>query len=296
MQILHDKVAVVTGATSGIGARIAEVFAAEGAHVVLAARREERGEQLAASLGAGTSFMCTDVCVEDDVRRLIDQTLERFGHIDCLVNNAGTLPSAADLTNIALADFDAAIAMHVRSALAGMKYVAPGMIRQGAGSIINIGSIAGIRAGIGSLAYSTAKAALLHLTRCAAVELGEHGVRVNSISPGPIVTGIFAKASGWEPERADRETEAIREAFMTTLPAVQPLRRMGQPDDVAQAALYLASDHSSFLTGHDLVVDGGSAAGRPASVMREQRKALADVIHKLGSAPPHGDPNARLSS
>jgi NAD(P)-dependent dehydrogenase (short-subunit alcohol dehydrogenase family) len=135
-------------------------------------------------------------------------------------------------------------------------------------------SIVGHRAGIGSLAYSTAKAAVLHLTRCAAIELGEHGVRVNSISPGPVVTGIFGKAMGVAEGAADRGADDVRAAFAEILPQVQPLPGVGSADDVARAALFLASDDSRFVNGHDLVVDGGSTIGRPAPVMRAHMEAF----------------------
>jgi NAD(P)-dependent dehydrogenase (short-subunit alcohol dehydrogenase family) len=284
MQMLDGKVAVITGATSGIGARAAELFVAAGARVVIAGRRQEKGERLAAGLGGAASFIRTDVCVEADVEAMIEHAVERFGRLDCLVNNAGSLPSGAAVVDIELADFDTAIAVHVRSALAGMKHAAPIMIGQESGSIINMSSIVGIRAGIGSIAYSTAKAAVLHLTRCAAVELGEHGVRVNSVSPGRVVTGIFGKVLGLEDGTADEQADAVRAALDELRPQEQPIPRAGTTDDVAHAVLFLASDASSFVNGHDLVLDGGSVAGRPASVMRAQRAVFAKAFERLRSS------------
>jgi NAD(P)-dependent dehydrogenase (short-subunit alcohol dehydrogenase family) len=271
---LAGKVAVITGATSGIGARTAELFVANGARVVIAGRRSAEGEALASQLGDDASFHRTDVCVEADVRSLMAHAVERFGRLDCVFNNAGTIPTLAGLSEIDLDEFDAGLSVHVRSALAGMKHAAPIMIGQGSGSIINMASIVGHRAGIGSIAYSTAKAAVLHLTRCAAIELGEHGVRVNSLSPGPIVTGIFGKTMGVAAGEADRRPDDVRKAFAEILPEVQPLQRVGTVDDVAHAALFLASDESSFVCGHDLVLDGGSVIGRPASVMRAHNAAF----------------------
>jgi NAD(P)-dependent dehydrogenase (short-subunit alcohol dehydrogenase family) len=283
---LEGKVAVVTGATSGIGARTAELFVREGASVVLAGRRAERGQRLGAEIGAQASLFPTQIRVEADVRAVIDHALARFGRLDCLVNNAGTIPTGAGVAEIELGDFDAAIAIHVRSVLAGMKHAAPILVRQRSGSIVNMSSIVGIRAGIGSLAYSTAKAAVLHLTRAAAIELGEHGIRVNSVSPGPVVTGIFGKGSGVEDERADEAPDVVRAAFAEILPEVQPLPRVGTAEDVARAVLFLASDDSSFVTGHDLVVDGGSMAGRPARVMRAHGAAFQRAFS--GTAPSRG--------
>lgn len=279
MLMLDGKVAVITGATSGIGAQTAELFVTEGARVVIAGRREDKGKELAARLGSAASFVRTDVCIEADICWMIRSAVEKFGRIDCLFNNAGVLPTGAALTEIKLEQFDDALHVHVRSALAGMKHAGPIMMRQKTGSIINMGSIVGIRAGVGSIAYSTAKAAVLHLTRCAAVEFGEYGVRVNSVSPGPIVTGIFGKGSGLDNDSADDGADRVREAFNEILPQVQPLPRVGIAEDVANAALFLASDDSSFITGHDLVVDGGSVAGRPASVMRAHRASFAKAFH-----------------
>ncbi len=282
---LDGKVAVITGATSGIGARTAGIFVAAGARVVIAGRRRDKGEALAAALGNAASFVRTDVCVETEVAAMIEHAVQRFGRIDCLFNNAGSLPPVSDIASVAMADFDAAIALHVRSALAGMKHAAPIMIRQRSGSIINMSSIVGIRAGIGDITYSTVKAAVLHLTRCAAVELGEHGIRVNSVSPGRVVTGIFGKAFGLEDDAADVGADAVRAALREILPHEQPLPRIGTADDVAQTVLFLASDYSSFINGHDLVVDGGAMAGLPASIMRAQVSSFANAFKHLRSAP-----------
>lgn len=285
MQMLEGRVAVITGATSGIGARTAELFVTEGAHVVIAGRREDRGRRLAAALGEAASFVRTDVRVEAEVGAMVTHAVERFGRLDCLVNNAGTLASSAGIERIDLADFDAAIALHVRGVLAGMKHAAPVMIRQGSGSIVNMASIAGIQAGIGGVAYSTAKAAVLHLTRCAAVELGEHGIRVNAVSPGPIVTGIFGKGSGLCADAADERPDAVRSALAEILPQVQPLPWTGMTDDVAHAVLYLAGDRSRMVSGHDLVVDGGSVAGRTASTMRAHRAIFAGAFQGAEEPP-----------
>jgi NAD(P)-dependent dehydrogenase (short-subunit alcohol dehydrogenase family) len=266
--LLEGKVAVVTGGTSGIGARTAELFVAEGARVVIAGRRREKGKQVAAALGAAASFIRTDVSVETEVRAMIEHAVEKFGRLDCLVNNAGTGSRHVEIANVDLEEFDAAIGVHLRGVLAGMKYAVPVMAAQGSGSIINVASINGVRAGLGGHCYSAAKAASIHLTRCAAVELGEKGVRVNSLSPGPIVTGIFGKGAGFEHDEADERVEYAEAAIAAVLPRWQPLRRVGTVDDIAQAALFLASDASRLITGHNLVVDGGITAGWPVSVAR----------------------------
>src|SRR4029079_12189022 len=186
---LDGKVAVITRATSGIGLRTAEICVEEGAKIVIAGRRAPEGEALAKKLGANCTFRRSDVTVEDDVRALIGKAVDKFGRIDCLFNNAGGPAQTGGIEGLEVGRFDAAMATLVRSVMLGMKHAAPHMRRQGSGSIINNGSIAGRLAGFSSsIVYSAAKAAVIHLTKCAAMELGEAGIRVNSISPGAIAT------------------------------------------------------------------------------------------------------------
>jgi NAD(P)-dependent dehydrogenase (short-subunit alcohol dehydrogenase family) len=143
------------------------------------------------------------------------------------------------------------------------------MIPRKSGSIINVASVNGVRAGLGGLYYSIAKAAAIHVTHCAAMELGEKGIRVNTISPGPIVTGIFGKGQGLPADEADANPQLAQAAIASVLPRWQALGRVGQPDDIAQAALFLASDASRLVSGHNLIVDGGIAAGWPAAAVRD---------------------------
>ncbi|MEH2473587.1 NAD(P)-dependent dehydrogenase (short-subunit alcohol dehydrogenase family) [Nitrobacteraceae bacterium AZCC 2161] len=268
---LNDKVAVITGATSGIGLRTAEIFVQEGAKIVIAGRRAPEGEALASKLGANCSFRQTDVTDEAQMRALIDHAVEKFGRIDCLFNNAGGPAQTGGIEGLEVGRFDAAMATLVRSVMLGMKHAAPHMKRQGSGSIINNGSIAGRVAGYSSsVIYGAAKAAVIHLTKCVAMELGEAGVRVNSISPGAIATGIFGKALGMSVEAAEQTPAAMREIFKTA----QPIPRAGLPDDIAYAAVFLASDESSFVNGNDLVVDGGVTGGRNWSQQQQGYAAL----------------------
>jgi NAD(P)-dependent dehydrogenase (short-subunit alcohol dehydrogenase family) len=257
---LDGKVAVITGATSGIGLRTAEVFVAEGAKIVIAGRRIPEGEALAKRLGANCVFRQTDVTREDQMRALIALAVDKFGKIDCLFNNAGGPAQTGGIEGLEVDRFDAAMATLVRSVMLGMKHAAPYMKKQGFGSIINNGSIAGRLAGFSSsVVYGAAKAAVIHLTQCVAMELGESNVRVNSISPGAIATGIFGKALGLSTDAADKNTPAVmREVYKSA----QPIPRAGLPDDIAHAAVFLASDESSFVNGHDLVVDGAITGGR----------------------------------
>ena len=193
------------------------------------------------------------------MRALIGEAVEKFGRIDCLLNNAGGPAQTGGIEGLDVARFDAAMAMLVRSVMLGMKHAAPHMRRQGFGSIINNGSIAGRLAGFSSsVVYGAAKAAVIHLTKCVAMELGESGIRVNSISPGVIATGIFGKALGLSVEEAEKTPALMREITKTA----QPIQRAGLPEDIAWAAVFLASDESSFVNGHDLVVDGAITGGR----------------------------------
>ena len=281
---LVGKVAVITGATSGIGARMAEVFVSAGAKVVIAGRRRDRGERIARTLGEAASFVRTDVSVEADVERMIAHAADRFGRLDCLVNNAGRSSQYTTIAEADLEQFDAVIAVHLRAVLAGLKHAARVMGSQGSGSVINVTSVNGTRAGLGGHYYSAAKAASIHLTRCAAVELGEKGIRVNSLSPGMTVTGAFLKHVGMTPDEADDHPEYAEAAISAVLPRYQPLQRLIRTDDIAQAALFLASDASHMITGQDLVVDGGISAGWPITAVRPDRQLFFHTLQAARAA------------
>ncbi len=259
MGLLDGKIAIITGGTSGIGAATAELFAAEGAKVVFTGRRKAEGEAVAKRIGAAATFVQADATSEADWERVIRLTLDRHGRLDALFNNAGGPAPTGSIETVPVDGFDAAMALLVRSVMLGMKHAAPIMKRQRAGSIINNASVAGHLAGYStSMVYGAAKAAVIHLTRCVAMELGEHGVRVNSISPGAIATGILAKALGAEPSKGDAMADKLKATFATA----QPIPRAGIPDDIAQCACWLASDRSTFVNGEDIVVDGGQIRGR----------------------------------
>lgn len=268
---LSGKVAVITGATSGIGLRTAEIFVAEGAQIVIAGRRAAEGEALALELGPNCIFRQTDVTEEDQMRALIALSVEKFGKIDCIFNNAGGPAQTGGIEGLEVDRFDAAMATLLRSVMLGMKHAAPYMKKQGSGSIINNGSIAGRLAGYSSsMVYGAAKAAVIHFTKCVAMELGEAGIRVNSISPGAIATGIFGKALGLTTDAAEKTPAVMRNIYKTA----QPIPRAGLPDDIAHAAVFLASDESSFINGHDLVVDGAMTGGRNWSQQQQGYIAL----------------------
>jgi NAD(P)-dependent dehydrogenase (short-subunit alcohol dehydrogenase family) len=271
---LKDKVAIITGGTSGIGRRAVEVFAEEGASVLIAARREEEGRKLVKRLGDKVAFLRTDVSLEADVNRMIDYAVDRFGHLDCLFNNAGAPAPHVGIASIQTEDYEYAMSVLLGGVFLGMKHAAPVMRAQGSGSIINTGSVAGILAGYSSIVYSAAKAAVIHLTKVVAMELGESNVRVNCISPGGIATGIFGKGAGLPADQAEKTAEMMKQV----LADIQPIRRPGIVDDIAHAAVFLASDESTFINGHNLVVDGGLTAGRLWSEQQEGLNAMRQAL------------------
>ena len=270
---LKGKVAVVTGGTSGIGRRMVERFVEEGATVFFSGRRAELGIEVSRATGA--AFIEADVARESDAARTITTAAKANGRVDVLVNNAGGVAVGGRLEALPLENFDATIAVHVRGALAHIKHVSALMRAQRQGSIVNIGSVAGHRAGYSSsISYGVAKAALIHLSRCAAMELGEDNVRVNSISPGGIATGIFGKAMGLDAVAA----EASAERMKAVLAKMQTIPRSGLPDDIANTAVFLASDESTFVNGEDIVVDGGLIWGRRFSEAAAGGQAMRSLF------------------
>ena len=257
MGMLSGKVAVITGGTSGIGKRIAEVFVSEGARIVVGARRVDEGQQLQRELGDASRFIQTDVSDAHQVNAMINHAVTGFGQVDCLVNNAASPSPMVSIVDVDMDDFDLVMAINVRGVMLGMKLVIPHMIKQGSGSIINISSGSAIRVSYSAHTYVASKAAVSHLTRSVAAEVGQHGIRVNSISPGGIATGIFGKNAGVEGSQADQILDVVKQTFMT----LQPIPRSGVPDDIANAAVFLASDRGSFIHGHELLVDGGQTLG-----------------------------------
>jgi len=256
MNRLTGKVAVITGATSGIGAATARVFAAEGASVVLSGRAADQGEALARELGEPAIFVRADVTSEADIAALLDAAVGAFGRVDCLFNNAGA-PTPGDFDTITPEQLDHGMRLLVGSVVFGIKHGARVMRPGGGGSIINNSSIAAHRRAQGNLVYSAAKAAVSHITRLAGAELGPQGIRVNAISPGAIATPIFWGGSA-AARGLDAEDNARKQAKLErNLAHATPLRRSGTSEDIAYAAVFLASDEGSFINAHDLVVDGG---------------------------------------
>jgi NAD(P)-dependent dehydrogenase (short-subunit alcohol dehydrogenase family) len=270
---LEDKVAVITGGASGIGEASVRLFVEEGAEVVVADVQDERGGRLASELGA--EYVHADVTREEDVEAAVSHAVDVYGRLDCMFNNAGIAGAVGPIESVTVEAFDRTVAVLLRGVFLGVKHAAPVMRAQGGGSIINTASVAAVSTGYGNHVYSAAKAGVVQLTRSVAMELGEDNVRVNCVLPGFIPTPMIARARGVPLGEADGKLGVITEAFSEA----QPIRRPGHPDDIAKAVLWLASDDSSFVNGHALVVDGGVSGGRTWS---DYQLAIEGLEKKLG--------------
>ena len=274
-QELTGKVAIITGGASGLGRATVELFVKEGARVVIADVNVALGEQLAAGLGASARFRITDVSNVEQVQALVDFAVSEFGGLHVMCNNAGisSAPHEHYLEDT-LADFDRVMGVNVLGVMLGTQRAGRYMAQHGGGSIINTASIAGFQAGLGVMTYRASKAAVIHFTKSAAIDLAAFGIRVNCIAPGNIRTPMSSFDASMSEEGARRLHKAVDDVRMT----VQPLKRRGTPEDVAHAALYLASDRSSQVTGMLLPVDGGITAGDPVNHLQAIMQARAEVL------------------
>jgi NAD(P)-dependent dehydrogenase (short-subunit alcohol dehydrogenase family) len=243
MPRLEGKIAIVTGAASGIGEATADLFRAEGATVVAADRTE------------GVDIVAVDAGSEADVERLVEQTVADHGGVDIFFANAGISGGMAGIFEQSAADWQEILRVNLIGPFLAIKYAAPHMKERGGGSIICTASVAGLRAGAGGAAYSASKAGVINLVQVAATQLCGANIRVNAICPGLIETGMTKPFYDWA--RAQGSESRIGQ--------LNPLKRGGEPDEIAHAALFLASDESSYVNGHALVVDGGLSASHPYS-------------------------------
>jgi NAD(P)-dependent dehydrogenase (short-subunit alcohol dehydrogenase family) len=251
---LDGQVALITGGASGLGEASVRLFVREGARVVIADVQDERGQRVAGELGAAALYQRTDVTREADIAAAVDRALAELGRLDCMFNNAGIVGAVGPIDQIPAEDYDATMAINLRGVFLGMKHAARVMKPQRSGTILCSSSIAGLLGGLGPHVYATAKTALLGLTRNVAAELGPFGIRVNCIVPGNMATPMIAGLAGGDPDALEPIKQGM--ALASPLPG-----RPGLAEDIAHAALFLASDESGYVSGHTLVVDAGLTTG-----------------------------------
>jgi NAD(P)-dependent dehydrogenase (short-subunit alcohol dehydrogenase family) len=247
---MNKPVVLITGALSGIGRAAAVAFAKKGANVVVAGRRDEAGKELVEqlrALDAEAEFINADVRHEDDVRDLVDKTVARFGRLDVAVNNAGTEGQVGPITDQTAETFAATFDTNVLGVILSMKHQLRAMQGQGSGSIVNISSTYGHQGAAGASVYVGSKHAVEGITKSVALEIADSGIRVNCVAPGPTDTGMLTRFTGAPENKA-------------ALVANVPMERMGRPEELADAIVFIASDEASYITGHILNVDGGLTA------------------------------------
>ena len=284
---LEGKIAVITGAASGIGLASTERFLAEGAKVVAGDVQDEKGAALEARFAGQLVYQRCDVMDEVAIKALLERAHGEFGGLDILFNNAGAVGTTSPLDELDIPAFDATIGLLLRSVICGMRHAVPLMRARGGGAIINTASVAAFSAGWAPFSYSVAKGAVLHATKLAAAELGRHAIRVNAVCPGLIATSIFGAAMGASREQADQMAALIA----ARASGAQPIKG-NAPEDVANAVLYLASDEARFVSGAHILVDGAMLTGPRHSwdpsdpgVMGRLFDLTAEQISQLGRRP-----------
>jgi len=250
---LDGKVAVITGAACGIGAGTAKRFIEEGARVVVTDLQDDAGKKVVSELGDNARFVRVDVTQEEDIAAAVDFAVSEFGGLDCMVNNAGIIGAIGPIAETDVKVWDATIAVLLRGVFLGMKHAARVMIPRKSGAIASLASTAGVMGGLGPHAYTAAKHAVVGLTKSAASELAQHGIRVNAVAPGNTVTSMTADAISGDASNFGQATEVIKQG--------SPLGIAGEPIDIANALLYMCCDESRYTTAHTLVVDAGQTAG-----------------------------------
>lgn len=268
---LGGRVAIVTGGASGIGAATVERFVAEGAKVLVADLDTDKADALVGRLGSSTAFLRTDVSKEGDVAAMVSEAVDRFGRLDVLFNNAGFGGALGPIAQTSVDDYDLTFDVLLKSVFLGVKYAAPILMEQGSGSVINTASVAGLRSGYAPHLYSVAKAAVIAMTKTFALELADGHVRCNAICPGFIATPL---AFG-RPDATDEQIDKMR----VRSEGAQPLGRVGEPSDIANMALFLASDESIWVTGQEFAVDGGFSVGPAWSSWPEPFRTHRPIRH-----------------
>jgi len=268
---LDGKVAVVTGAASGIGLAIVEKFVAEGGLVLAADIQDAKGEALAARFKGKVHYRHCDVTDVAQIKAAVDEAVAAFGGLDIMINNAGAGGSVAMVEDVDVGAYEWTMQLLLRSVVFGTKYAIPHMRKRGGGAIVNTASAAAILVGGTPFAYSVCKAAVVHFTKAAAIETAPDKIRVNALCPGVIATPIWGQfRPDTTPEAADQMAAMMAQMGV----AMQPLPKAGLPEDIADAALYLCSDEAAFVTGHALVVDGAITLGRQARTSAGMAVAL----------------------
>jgi len=270
---LEGKVAAITGAASGFGEAAARLFVKEGARVVLGDIQDAAGRAVAASLGDSAVFVHCNVTVEGDVARLVDTAVERFGQLDIMYNNAGIVGAVGPIDTTPASEWIHTIDIHLNGTFYGMKHAARVMKPRGSGAIVSMTSTAGIQGGLGPHAYCAAKHAIVGLTKNVAAELCHWGIRVNAIAPAGMATAMVASISMGDHTNIEGTIQALARS--------SPLKgRAGVAQDVANAALWLASDESGYTTGHTLTTDAGTTTG--ASMQMPPFSAYEPMIGEAG--------------
>lgn len=275
MADLSGKVAVITGAASGIGLAGVEVFVDAGAQVVAGDLQDDKGKALVTRFGEDkVAYQHCDVTDPAALEALMQSAVDHFGGLDILWNNAGSGGTSSTVEELDLEGYDFTMDLLLKSVFAGTHYAVPHMIKRGGGSVINTSSISAVCAGYAPITYSVAKKAVAHFSKLAAAELSKHKIRVNAILPGFIATSIFGASLGLPREQADQMAAMVAQAGG----AMQPIGRAGNGSDIAEMAAFLASDAAGFVTGGEFLVDGGMTVGPPHSWNEAEAGPLLDAL------------------
>lgn len=270
---LGGKAAIVTGGTRGIGQSIVAAFVREGAKVLFTGRDVARGREVELELGGNGHFLAVDVAQESEMKAMVAMAVDRFGGVNCLVNNAGEGYQGGAVADLDSDKFWKTFHVLVGSVAYGMKYAAPEIAKCGGGSIVNISSIAASTAGASGYSYSAAKAAMLQMSKWAAMDLAPRKIRVNAISPGPILTAIFGRTQLSSAAAAEQRLGRVAKVFEE----LTPLHLAGEPSDIAEACVYFAADESRYVTGQNLTIDGGITNGWSQEEMTENWTRIRDA-------------------